>query len=148
LPSYRPETHRVNQYSDLHFLTAFPDSYICAIDDPTRSITAHPENVRFPEPEFIFRQQQKTATPQSAGSGYTIHNYTMKVTHHSVTHPLALFPASLLKDGRQQHQLTTQHSPSRYMLVFRRNNPKQTRLMRQLSNSLQERGIKVSMLSL
>ena len=72
----------------------------------------------------------------------------MKVKRHAVTHPLALFPASLLKDGRQRRQMTTFRASSRYVLVSQRNNPKQTRLMRMLEHSLQERGIRVSMLSL
>ena len=72
----------------------------------------------------------------------------MKVKRRAVTHPLALFPASLLKDGRRRRQMTRCRASSRYVLISQRNNPKQTRLMRKLEHSLQERGIRVSMLSL
>ena len=72
----------------------------------------------------------------------------MKVKRHAVNHTLALFPASLLKDGRRRRQMTANRAPCRYVLVSQRNNPKQTRLMRRLEHSLQERGIRVSMLSL
>ena len=72
----------------------------------------------------------------------------MKVKRHAVTHPLALFPASLLKDGRRRRQMTANRAPCRYVLISQRNNPKQARLMRKLEHSLQERGIRVSMLSL
>ena len=72
----------------------------------------------------------------------------MKVKRHAVTHPLALFPASLLKDGRRRRQMMANRAPYRYVLISQRNNPKQTRLMRKLEHSLQERGIRVSTLSL
>ena len=72
----------------------------------------------------------------------------MKFKRHAATHPLALFPASLLKDGRRRRQMTANRAPCRYVLVSQRNNPKQTRLMRKLGHSLQARGIRVSMLSL
>ena len=71
----------------------------------------------------------------------------MKVKRHAATHPLALFPASLLKDGLRWQQMATYRSPHRYVLISQRNNPKQARLMRILSRNLQARGIKVSMLS-
>ena len=72
----------------------------------------------------------------------------MKVKRHAATNPLTLFPASLLKDGRRRRQMTANRAPCRYVLISQRNNPKQTRLMRKLEHSLQERGIRVSMLSL
>ena len=72
----------------------------------------------------------------------------MKVKRHTATHPLALFPASLLKDGRRRRQMTRCRASSRYVLVSQRNNPKQTRLMRMLEHSLQARGIRVSLLSI
>ena len=71
----------------------------------------------------------------------------MKVKRHATIHPLALFPASLLKDGGRRLQMTPYRAASRYVLISQRNNPKQVRLMRMLSRNLQARGIKVSMLS-
>ena len=72
----------------------------------------------------------------------------MKAKHYSTTQPLTLFPASLLKDGRRRRQMTRCRASSRYVLFSQRNNPKQTRLMRMLEHSLQERGIRVSLLSI
>ena len=72
----------------------------------------------------------------------------MKVKHHAVTHPLALFPASMLKDGQRRQRMAVQVPRYEYVLVARRGNSKQTQLMRRLGHSLQLRGIRVSVLML
>ena len=72
----------------------------------------------------------------------------MKLVPHPANQNLTIFPASLLNDERWQTILASRQSTSGYILVSAISNPKQTKLVLRLSHDLQQRGKRVSILSL
>jgi len=73
----------------------------------------------------------------------------MKSPRHQTKQNLAVFPASLLKDGQKPATCSATSCISRgYLLVSALDNPKQTMLVLKLGHSLKQRGQQVSVLSI